>query len=220
MDNMYDRIVALCNSRSIKPGKMCSETGLSRGMISDLKMGRTKELSAKNSKIIADYFGVSVDYLVGREQQKTTVKKDGGSNIEIVEDEQLIRFPVVGSISAGYTGLAVEEYTGEYQIIPASFLHGPPQNYFVLHVKGNSMYPRLLNDDCVLVRKTPVIDNGKVAVVLYNGDEATVKKVNYESNKAIELIPYNPEYQIKRIEGEELNQCKILGEVVKLIRDL
>jgi len=65
MDNTYDRIVELCNEKGIKPGKMCAEMGLSRGMISDLKMGRTKELSIGNTTKIADYFRVSVDYLLG-----------------------------------------------------------------------------------------------------------------------------------------------------------
>ena len=64
MGNMYNRIVELCEQKGIKPGRVCADTGLSRGMMSDLKMGRTKALSAKNTKIIADYFGVSTDYLL------------------------------------------------------------------------------------------------------------------------------------------------------------
>lgn len=70
MGEMYNRIVALCNKRGIKPGRVCADTGLSRGMMSDLKMGRTKELSAKNTKIIADYFGVTTDYLLTGEETK------------------------------------------------------------------------------------------------------------------------------------------------------
>lgn len=70
MGNMYERIVALCDAKGIKPGRVCADTGLSRGMMTDLKMGRTKELSAKNTKIIADYFGVSTDYLLGTETEK------------------------------------------------------------------------------------------------------------------------------------------------------
>lgn len=77
MSNMYERIVDLCNRAGIKPGKLCAETGLSRGMLTDLKMGRTKELSAKNSRIIADYFGVSVDYLLtGEQKEKPLINGD------------------------------------------------------------------------------------------------------------------------------------------------
>jgi transcriptional regulator with XRE-family HTH domain len=70
MDNLYEQICALCKERGIKPGRICADTGLSRGMMSDLKMGRTKALSAKNMKIIADYFHVTVDYLLGGEVER------------------------------------------------------------------------------------------------------------------------------------------------------
>lgn len=67
MSNMYERILTLCANKGIKPGKLCTDTGLSRGLMSDLKMGRTKQLSAKTVKTIAEYFGVSTDYLIGSE---------------------------------------------------------------------------------------------------------------------------------------------------------
>lgn len=71
MSIMYEKILYLCNQRGIKPGKICADTGLSRGMMTDLKMGRTKSLSAKSAKIVADYFGVSVGYLIGEEDAET-----------------------------------------------------------------------------------------------------------------------------------------------------
>ena len=65
MGSMYERIAALCAQNGIKPGKLCADTGLSRGLLSDLKNGRTKSLSAKNARIIAEYFDVSVGWLLG-----------------------------------------------------------------------------------------------------------------------------------------------------------
>lgn len=70
MSEMYEKIASLCLERGIKPGKLCADTGLSRGIMSDLKMGRTKVLSAKNTKIIADYLGVTTDYLLGTDEEK------------------------------------------------------------------------------------------------------------------------------------------------------
>lgn len=70
MGIMYERILTMCNQKGIKPGKMCAETGLSRSFMSELKSGRTKELSAKNAQIVADYFGVTVGYLLGEEETK------------------------------------------------------------------------------------------------------------------------------------------------------
>lgn len=70
MGIMYERILTMCNQKGIKPGKLCAETGLSRSFMSELKSGRTKELSAKNAQIVADYFGVTVGYLLGEEETK------------------------------------------------------------------------------------------------------------------------------------------------------
>ena len=70
MDNMYGIIEGLCESNGIKPGKLCSELGISRGTLSDLKAGRTKKLSADNAQKIADYFSVTTDYLYGREEKE------------------------------------------------------------------------------------------------------------------------------------------------------
>lgn len=65
MGNLYDRISSLCSEKGIKPGRMCDTLGISRGNIGDLKAGRIKTLSAKTLTAIADYFHVTVDYLLG-----------------------------------------------------------------------------------------------------------------------------------------------------------
>lgn len=84
MSIMYEKILKLCEQRNIKPGRICSDTGLSRGMMTDLKMGRTKSLSAKSTKVIADYFGVSVDYFfentTDEQKEQPTVNLDGLSS--------------------------------------------------------------------------------------------------------------------------------------------
>ena len=69
MYNLYEKIIWLCNQKGIKPGKMCSETGISRGLITDLKMGRKSNPTAETLFKIASYFGVTVDYLLGNEKK-------------------------------------------------------------------------------------------------------------------------------------------------------
>ena len=68
--NLYERIEALCKDHGINVTQMCRETELTRAKLSDLKMGRTKSLSASTLTKIAAYFGVSVDYLLGEEKPK------------------------------------------------------------------------------------------------------------------------------------------------------
>ena len=73
LGTLYENIIALCNERGIKGGKMCTEIGMSKGILTDLKMGRQSGISAANAQKIASYFGVSVGYLLGEEQKKETV---------------------------------------------------------------------------------------------------------------------------------------------------
>ena len=73
MGNLYETIQNLCTQRGIRPGRLCEETGLSRGLITDLKMGRKKSLSAETAQKIAAYFGVSVGYLLGQEETASDV---------------------------------------------------------------------------------------------------------------------------------------------------
>ena len=67
MGNLYETIQALCVKKGIRPGRLCDELGLSRGLMTDLKMGRKKSLSAQTAQSIASYFGVTVAYLLDRE---------------------------------------------------------------------------------------------------------------------------------------------------------
>ena len=70
MGKLYDNINALCLKRGIKPSKMCSDIGISRGLITDLKMGRKNGVTAVTAQKIASYFDVSVGYLIGEETEK------------------------------------------------------------------------------------------------------------------------------------------------------
>ncbi len=67
MENLYDRIAALCEANNIKPGRLCAELGFSRGLMTDLKMGRKKGVSAETAQKIASYFHVTVGYLLGQQ---------------------------------------------------------------------------------------------------------------------------------------------------------
>lgn len=67
MSSLYDNIQNLCQKNDIRPGRLCDELGLSRGLMTDLKMGRKKGINAETAQKIAAYFGVTVGYLLGQE---------------------------------------------------------------------------------------------------------------------------------------------------------
>lgn len=79
MNDMYIRIDGLCKERKINMTKMCRDTDIPRGNLSDLKMGRTAALSTKTLGKISAYFNVSMEYLLGNEETKkpTDQKADG-----------------------------------------------------------------------------------------------------------------------------------------------
>ena len=68
MDTLYKTIEKLCDARGIRPGRLCDEVGLSRGLMTDLKMGRKKSVSAQTAQKIATYFQVTVAQLLGQEE--------------------------------------------------------------------------------------------------------------------------------------------------------
>ena len=78
MDNLYNNIKELCDFKGIKPGKMCVDTGISKGLVTDLKMGRKKTIQIETAKKIADYFGVTVDRVMGVETEKAAPVSESG----------------------------------------------------------------------------------------------------------------------------------------------
>jgi len=71
MENLYTRIETLCNEKGIRPGRLCSVLALSRSLMTDLKMGRKKTVNAQTAQKIADFFGVSVAYLLGQSEERS-----------------------------------------------------------------------------------------------------------------------------------------------------
>lgn len=87
MWTLYDRLDALCKERGIKGGRMCTDLGISKSLMTDLKSGRKKTISAITAQKIATYFGVSVGYLLGEEEEKPLINEDE----ELTEYVQMLK---------------------------------------------------------------------------------------------------------------------------------
>ena len=72
MSNLYDNIQELCARKGIRPGRLCTDLGISRSLMTDLKMGRKKSVSADTAQKLAAYLGVSVSTLLGQEEASQT----------------------------------------------------------------------------------------------------------------------------------------------------
>lgn len=135
--------------------------------------------------------------------------------------DDVVTFYPIGTVAAGYNELAFEDYGTDPVDVPRRYLAGRPQSdYFVLTVHGDSMYPGYLDGDQVLVLKQNTVDSsGDIAVILYESDCATLKKVEFDvKGDWLRLVPTNPNYPPKTIEGADLEKCRILGVPRLLIR--
>ena len=162
-----------------------------------------EEVGIKSTSTVHYYLKELVDegYIVKDDLKKRTIKLPGNSALSV---------PLMGTVTAGIPITAIEEIE-EY--LPVPNLSGSAEDYFALHVRGDSMINAgILDGDIVVVRKTPVCRNGDIVVALID-DEATVKRF-YKESGHFRLMPENPDF--KPIIVEELT---ILGKVAALIRN-
>ena len=92
MSNLYNRIEALCKSNNVSITTMCKESGASRASLSDLKVGRKQSLSAETLSKISAYFGITVDFLLGKETEKAPAETGKRSESGDILDEVDIAF--------------------------------------------------------------------------------------------------------------------------------
>ena len=201
------------------------------------------ERSGKNKKIISEEMGIPYTTLVEWTNGKKFPRADGIERLanyfrilksELLEEhdkkdfspnitEDYTTFPVIGEVAAGYDHIAVEDWEGDTVNIPFSYLKGrKKEDFFVLRVKGDSMYPEYQDGDKVLILRQPALDySGQVGVVIYDGNIGTLKKVEYvQGQNWMRLVPINPSFPPMKIEGFALEQCKVLGIPKLLIREI
>lgn len=125
-----------------------------------------------------------------------------------------VKIPVLGTVAAGIPIEAVEEILDYEEITPQMAACG---EYFALQIRGSSMEPRMVEGDVVIVRQQSDVDSGDIAVVLVNGNEATVKKIRKQEN-GLSLIPSNPSYDVMFFTPQEVESLpvRIIGKVVEL----
>ena len=126
------------------------------------------------------------------------------------------RINVLGSVPAGVPIEAIEDIV-DFEDIPEEWLAGN-REYFGLKIKGDSMYPKYLEGDTIIVCKQSDCESGQDAVVYVNGYDATLKRV-IKQQFGIMLQPLNPDYEPKIYDyDDELNPVTILGVVVEIRR--
>lgn len=153
-------------------------------------------------KNLAELFSVTTDYLTGSDELTNDVKPYA---------PPMHKIPILGYIAAGlplYADEHIEGYTYTERNSGAE--------YFALRVKGDSMTAANIPDkSLVIVRRQETVENGEIAAVRVNEENATVKRFKQDKN-IVQLIPqsYNPEHQIQ-IYDLKNDKINIVGKVVE-----
>ncbi|MFR1698756.1 MAG: LexA family protein [Anaerovoracaceae bacterium] len=200
-----------------------------------------KEIMAKNIQYYMDLYGKSRNDMCEALGVKYTTFTDwvkansypridkiemmanyfGIEKADLVEDRNSFnikpnRIPVLGSVPAGVPINAIEDIV-DWEDIPLDWLNGG-REYFGLKVKGDSMYPKYMEGDTIIVRKENDCESGQDCVVYVNGCDATLKKV-VKKQDCIILQPLNPVYDPKIYDyNDEENPITIAGVVVEIRR--
>lgn len=121
-----------------------------------------------------------------------------------------VKVPLLGVVTAGTPITAIEEVVDYISFDSESHY---PGELFALKIRGDSMINAgILEDDIVIIRKTPSADNGDIVVALIDEEDATVKRF-YKEDGHFRLQPENDAYE--PIIVDELN---ILGIVIASMR--
>lgn len=219
MPNFNERLKYAMNIKGLSQSDLCYITKIPKSAMSQYISGAFKPKDER-TYLLAKALNVNEAWLMGYDVPMDKEK------LELQSPEitaETVTFPVIGEIAAGYDMMAVEDWSGETVEIPISYLNGRKKDeFFVLSVHGDSMYPLYMNGDKVLILKQSTLNkSGDIGAIIYDNDYATLKKVEYVMGEDwLNLIPINPEFKPKRIEGSDLELCRVIGIPKLLLREI
>ena len=154
-------------------------------------------VSMESVERIAGKAGVSAEWLLGWSDEKYPQ-----------ETCPPRRIPIVGFIAAGGPIFAQDNIEG-YICEPYN-VHAD----FCLKVEGDSMIgARILGGDIVYIKKQSTVQSGEIALVLLDGENATLKRV-FLGDDTITLHAENPNYPDLVFTRKDMRQIQIIGKAV------
>lgn len=199
------RIKELRKEKGIKQIELCKVLGISQGNLSNWENG-VYEPDKTSLVKMADYFDVSVDYLLGRDEISTPNYRN------VYPLDPYIKLPIFGEIRAG-TPINMEQgETGEWEYADASYGDG---QHFMLRVNGNSMSPTIPDGSMAIIRVQNYAEPKQVVAFAMDGDYATLKRYYPQSDGSILLRGDNPEADSYLITKDQIQngEAHILGIV-------
>lgn len=139
------------------------------------------------------------------------------SNVSALPNDKIFMRPLYNSVAAGI-GAVADNTILTY--IPTFISNSMEKDMYIwVNVHGDSMSPLIDDGSKILIKKQESVDSGQIAVVLIDGEEAVVKKVEYGSDY-VTLISINPYYPPRRFEGKEVLRLRVVGLVKEVSKEL
>ena len=237
----WERFQTLCARRGKAPNAVGRELGLSSATTSQWKR-RGSVPSARILAMLADYFGVSSDELIGAAPLSPAPadraeKEDPDDPADFSPGSLLPpaagtaprgsrvtrgmgrKIGVLSSVGAGIPIEAVDVFDQDdpeaWEEITADLAKGG--EFFALRIKGDSMLPRIRRGDVVIVRKQDTVEEGDCAIVLVNGNEGVCKRIHYRDD-GISLLSNNEEYPPITFTRQQITDMpvRIVGKVEEI----
>ena len=160
-----------------------------------------REMTPETIIKLAEYFNVTTDFLLGKELNNN------------IKNKKICMLPVYGRIAAGQPNWAEECIEGRIPVDADLMDIVNPEECFFLKVNGESMNKEVKNGSYALIRKTDVVENGDIAVVLVNGFDATLKKFTRQGDLII-LEPMSTDSSFTTQVYDKDTEIKILGKYI------
>lgn len=195
---MANNIRFYLSQNGISQTEICQTLGFSMSTFSDWVHARTYPRIDK-IELMANYFGIEKSDLV---EERTKSQRAG------------VAINVLGRVAAGIPINAITEIIDTEEISEDLAKSG---DFFALKIKGDSMEPRIVDGDVVIVKQQEDAENGDTVIALVNGDDAVCKRLR-KYRDGLELISNNPAYAPMFFDKEtiETKPVRIIGKVVEL----
>lgn len=200
--NMGEKIYYLRTKNSMTLEELGNKVGVGKSTVRKWENGMIANMKRDKILKVAEALNTTPAYLIGWDEAKEEPKKKG------------VKIPVLGRVAAGVPIEMIEDVLDYEEITEDMAKHG---EYFALKIQGDSMTPRIWNNDVVIVRQQDDAENGDIVIAAINGDDAVCKRLQ-KYNDGIALISLNPVYDPIYLKKDEIDEkpVRILGKVVEL----
>lgn len=210
-----ERIRELRKSSGMSQKELAERLSVNQSAVSQWERGETRP-GASAVQRLADIFGVTVDYIIGRTDNASVYHSAPLQYPPQPSRPGTKWIKVLGRVIAGIPVEAIEDIIDYEEIDEKLAANG---DYFALKIKGDSMEPRLFENDVVIVREQPDAETGDIVIAMINDEDSTCKRLK-KLPDGIMLIAMNPEYEPLFFSNREVRELpvRILGKVVELRR--